>query len=155
MLPDIRAGPSRLAVGVLDVDRAILSPHLLARILVECRNELLLLVVVDDDDEVIHQSRRRSRAEIEDGRVALERRTPDLVPLEIVGEEAQVVDVHVDSLTICDGSLRAEAVLPVAASRGLAGVKFALPVDLARSEIDGVEKVVDVDLVRELEIALV
>ena len=55
-LHNVGARPTGLAIGALDVDRAIRAPDLLAGILVECRDELLFLVVVDDDDEVIDKS---------------------------------------------------------------------------------------------------
>ena len=98
------------------MDRAICAPDLLAGVFVECRDELLFLVVVDDDDEVIHKRGGRCRAEIEDGREAFERGVPDFVAVEIVGEEAKVIDVDVDTLAVRDGSFRAEAVLAMTAS---------------------------------------
>ena len=88
---------------------------MLAGILVERRDELLFLVVVDDDDEIADESGRRRRAEIEDGREVFERGVPDFVAVEIVGEQAEVIDIDVDSLAVGDRCFRTEAVLAMTA----------------------------------------
>src|SRR5437762_5022186 len=97
--------------------RAICAPDLFAGVSVECRYELLFLVVVHDDNEVIHERGGRGGSEIEDRREAFERGVPDFGAIQIVGEKAKVIDVNVDSLAVRNGSLRAEAVLTMTASR--------------------------------------
>ena len=56
VLPDVGTRPAGLAIGALNVNRAICASDLLAGICLECRDELLFLVVVDDDNEAIDKS---------------------------------------------------------------------------------------------------
>src|SRR3954463_573203 len=99
------------------MDRTVCAPYLFARVLIECRNELVFLVIVDNHNEVVYQNGRRCRSEIEDRREAFERRAPYFVAVEIVGEKAKIIDVNVNTFAVRNRSLRGKAVLTVTASR--------------------------------------
>src|SRR4029450_5267331 len=99
-----------------DVDGPICTPDLLACSLVERRDELLFLVVVDDNDKVIDKCGGRGGAELEDSREILERGAPDFIAVEVVGENAKVINIDVDTAAVRHRGFRAKAVLAMAAS---------------------------------------
>ena len=131
MLPDVRRRPVRSFLAIDQPDR-------LAGGRVERGEVRAAVVVVDNVEAALVQHGRRRRAPAVARRLERSGDRPQQPAVEVVGEDADVAERHVDALAVGDRRLGRVGVLQVARRRRNAAMRLALPRDLAGGEVDRV-----------------